>query len=167
MKPSAIPHFIHLLQNFGPFEVVGENIVASSRCHIGFYFERYEDTMPLVLIGEAGKMPEMNLVLLLYLRAVKDPKPSKEHVSDESIIAWILTTYFADLLRGDFSIAKDYRRYRERFFTLLSAVLDLPDNDPIRQKFEIFDLTWMRDLERKQRRGPIRFVERFLKLLVR
>lgn len=137
------------LINGGNFYLLQENefqfSLTSNECRILFVFDRYQEGAPIIFVAKAGSKGEgLHVLLLRHLRGALDQL--SDHASPENF-AEIFNRYFVDLLTGDFSIESEYLKREDDFFTLLMYVPRLDEDDPIKIKVKLFDISWIADLK--------------------
>jgi hypothetical protein len=116
-------------------------VLRAQKCIIRFSFERDEDGC-VILVARPGSLDQgMHLYLLRYLFKAKDVSGFEWPESS----AEVMNRYMQPLLAGNFSIAEEYHRVKDRFFVWLLETRRLPENDPVKVKQRDFDISWLSD----------------------
>lgn len=119
----------------------------SQSCEIHVPFERYEDDFNIELNEPDGKREPMSLLLLRFLAGANGSEIQHKDDSPE-FIADLLSFYFSELLKGDFSIRSRYDAVKDVFFVLLFDAQRLADDSAIKRKIATFDLSWLELMQR-------------------
>lgn len=115
----------------------------NNACIIDFSFEHYESEKVTIGFFNPNKENDgcMDFLILRHLFHVNEKLQIGENVFH--LVGRILTNYFADILRGDFSIQAEYKKIEHSYYDKVLNVLSLPSIHPARQKFDDFDIGWL------------------------
>lgn len=124
----------------------GTRFTLTSRgCRLTLNFERYpEEGDPFILFLAPASGPSDRLHYWILRQVFGARAEGCGSVTERC--AHVLNTYFADMLKGDFSRARIYDRYEGRVLDGLEKARSLPATDPIHDKIRAFDITWVEDL---------------------
>ncbi len=136
------------LKSKSPFAIEELNThfyrLRSAVCCIDLLFERYEESYNIQLSEATCSNEPMMILLLNFLRKI--------HLydgldSDGAYLAKFLNDNYLDIIDGDFGIRSEYENVADEFFNKLLYLSDLSDSDPIKIKFDKFDLSWIDDIK--------------------
>ena len=118
----------------------------SCNCVIRLYFERYEPRLTSTeFIDPTDTNGGMAFWILSHILGIQI------QVSDKNRPYYgygkAIVDYCSDLLNGDFSVRKEYDKFKDRILDRMFEVRGLPQDHPTRIRFENHDLQWLLDLE--------------------
>ncbi|MCE3608094.1 hypothetical protein LXA47_31480 [Massilia sp. P8910] len=118
----------------------------SDMCRLSFVFDRHEDDSYMILISDPdSNSVGINSFVLRHLRGARDVLADANSAENQ---AEIFNRYFADVLKGDFSILSEFEKVKLGFGAFLMKALSLPEGDPIKVKAKEFDISWLEDVKK-------------------
>jgi len=118
--------------------------IKSDCCEIDLLFERYEDGYGIEINEPGSKKEPLNLLLLRFLRGAVESVDVD--TNNPGRYAILLNEYFSDLLKGDFSIRKQYKSVYDEFYDKYFEAQSIDRNEPIWEKIAKFDISWMNEM---------------------
>lgn len=123
-----------------------ERWVESDKCRIKFMFDRYDAAGCMIMVSDPNSSEaDASFIYLRYIRGARDVLTD---IGSPENTAEVFNKYFADVLRGDFSILEECKKLGNDFSNLLMEALCLDDSDPIKVKADNWDISFRDDLKR-------------------
>ena len=148
---------LHLdeVQSFLPKEFSGRAVheahyeLSNGKCLLKFYFDQFESSSFVLLVCDPTKPRDegMKFLILRHLLNAKERMQSDE--SRFSYVGRVLSTNFANILQGDFSIRRKYDLVESTFLDHLDEVMSLPQDAHPRQLFDDCDIRWLDEVSQK------------------
>lgn len=117
--------------------------LSNGRSLLKFFFDRFDTSKVVVLVCDPTHPDDagMKLLILRHLLHAKERLHAGESVF--KFIGRTLESDCANVLRGDFTVRREYDMVEPDFFNYIDDVTSLPASALPRQLFEDCDIRWL------------------------